>query len=203
MEPARLFLVRHGQTAGNRAGGMVLMGSTDLPLTVEGIRQARHLAARLRSWRIGAIYTSPLQRAAATAREIAALHRVPLHACRGVQEMDCGRVDGLDVDAVQRRHPEVWEANERQDDPDFRWPGGESYRELRSRAVTACDRIAARHPGGTVVVVTHAGVVSQVIGSLEGIDPARWQLYRPAHCTVTQVEWSRGGGRLVAFDLAP
>lgn len=203
MEPARLFLVRHGRTAGNHPGGMVLMGNTDLPLTVEGFRQARRLAARLKVWPFRAVYSSPLQRAATTAREIAVVRRVPVYWCRGVQEMDCGRVDGLDVSTVRRRHPTVWEANERQDDPDFRWPGGESYRELRRRIVAACDRIAVRHPGDAVVVVTHAGVVNQLVGSLEGVDPARWEPYRPGHCTVTQVEWSREGGRLVAFDVAP
>ena len=201
MAPTLLMLVRHGQTAGNLAGGTLLQGRTDLPLTVEGLRQARRLAARLEAGSFRAIYSSPLQRAAATAREIAAVHRdAPVAWCPALQEIDCGRLDGLDVDSVRRRHRSRWEANQRQDDPDFRWPGGESYRELRRRSVAACDRIAAQHPGSAVLVVTHAGVVNQVVGSFMGVDPARWEVLRPGHCTVTTVEWHPHDRRLLAFD---
>lgn len=201
MEPTILMLVRHGQTTGNLAGGRLLQGRTDLPLTVEGFRQARRLASRLEPGSFEAIYASPLQRAAATAREIAVVHRgVPVTWCHALQEIDCGRLDGLDVDTVRRRHPASWEANQRQDDPDFRWPGGESYRELRRRSVEACDRIAALHPGSPVLVVTHAGVVNQVVGSVTAVDPARWEVLRPGHCTVTTVQWHPRERRLLEFD---
>lgn len=200
MEPAHFLLIRHGKTAGNENGGTHLVGSTDLPLTVQGYRQARRLASRLRTWPFRVIYSSPLQRAAATAREIAAVRRVPLVWCRGLQEIDCGRVDGLDVETVRRCCPASWEANRRQDDDAFRWPGGESYRELRRRSLAACDRIAVEHPGELVVVVTHSGVVNQVIGSLAGLGAAQWEPYRPGHCTLTHVEWQQGAGRLMEFD---
>lgn len=203
MDPARLLLVRHGATAGNAADGRLLMGSTDLPLTVEGIRQARALARGLGVRPFEAIVSSPLQRAAATAREIAVLHpTLPLGWSKEIQEMDCGRLDGLHVEIARSRYPEIWEANQRQDDQEFRWPGGESYRELRERVVAGCDRIAAERPGATVVVVTHAGVVGQLLGHLEGLSPARWEPHRPRHCTVTEIAWGRGEGRLVAFDQA-
>lgn len=203
MDPTRLLLVRHGQTAGNEGGGQVLLGHTDLPLTPEGLRQARCLAARLRRRPLAAIYSSPLQRAGATAQEVAVGRPVRVRWCRGLREIDCGAADGLEVEAVQRRYPAAWEANRRQDDADFRWPGGESYRELRGRVLQACDRIASRHAGARVLVVTHAGVVNQVVGSLEGLDPARWEPRRPRHCTVTEVEWGRERRRLVTFDGVP
>lgn len=197
---ARLLLVRHGQTLGNLGGGRILVGRSDLPMTVTGVRQARRAARRLCRVPFSAVHSSPLQRAVATAREIVALRRVPLSLWDGLQEIDCGHADGLETDTARRLYPDDWERNQRQDDDDFRWPGGESYRELRRRAVAACDRIARRHAGAVAVVVTHAGVVNQLVGSVRGFPPACWERCRPSHCTVTELEWGRGVRRLVRFD---
>lgn len=166
-----------------------MLGRTDFPLTVDGVQQARRVARRLATYTFDAVYSSPLQRAVATAREVVALHRVPLHWCPGLQEIDCGHADGLDVETAKRRYPELWKLNDDQQDPDFRWPGGESYRDLRRRALAACGTIAARHPGGAAVVVTHSGVINQVLGSLAGLSAAAWKPMRPDHCTITAVEW--------------
>lgn len=201
MRATRLLLIRHGHTAGNLGAGTVVLGSTDLPLTVQGIRQARRIARNLRPWPFEAIYSSPLQRAAATAREIGAVHRAPLYWCRGLQEIDCGAADGLEVEVAERRFPATWEINDRERHPDFRWPGGESYADLRRRVLAACDRIAGEHRGDSVVLVTHAGVVNQLLGAVQGLCPARWRPYRPSHCTVTEVDWLEGTGRLVRFDV--
>lgn len=197
---ARLLLVRHGQTLGNLGGGRMLVGRTDLPMTVTGVRQARRAARRLRRVPFRAVHSSPLQRAVATAREIVALRRVPLSLWDDLREIDCGDADGLETETARRLYPDYWERNERQDDDDFRWPGGESYRELRRRAVVACDRLAREHAGATAVVVTHAGVVSQLVGAIRGFRPACWTRCRPSHCTVTELEWGGGTRRLVRFD---
>lgn len=202
MRATRLLLIRHGHTTGNLGAGNVVLGSTDLPLTVQGIRQARRIARDLRLWPFDAIVSSPLQRAAATAREIEIVHRVPVHWCPGLQEIDCGVADGLEVQVAERRFPAAWAVNDREDHPDFRWPGGESYADLRRRVLASCDRIAGEHRGGSVVVVTHAGVVNQLLGAVQGLGPAQWRPYRPSHCTVTEVDWLEGTGRLVRFDVS-
>lgn len=202
MRATRLLLIRHGHTAGNLGGGTVVLGSTDLPLTVQGIRQARRIARGLGPWPFDAIYSSGLQRAAATAREIQVVQRVPLRWCPGLQEIHCGAADGLEVRVAENRFPAAWAINDREEHADFRWPGGESYADLRRRVLAASDRIAAEHRGGSVVVVTHAGVVNQLLGAIQGLCPARWRPFRPSHCTVTEVDWLEGTGRLVRFDVS-
>jgi broad specificity phosphatase PhoE len=104
------------------------------------------------------------------------------------------------VHEVRAAHPEHWERNERQDDDDFRWPGGESYREFRERCLRAVRRIAARHPAAGVAVFTHTGVVTQLIGAVRGLPAARWSAYRPKNGSISVMEWGGRGGRLVSFD---
>jgi len=56
------------------------------------------------------------------------------------------------------------------------------------------------HTGQRVVVVTHAGVISQMLGSQAGARPAQWQLFRPAPASVTVVCWRGRAGTLLHFD---
>ncbi|HJX27015.1 MAG TPA: histidine phosphatase family protein [Thermoanaerobaculia bacterium] len=204
---ARLILVRHGHVAGNPAGkgrpdsDARMNGWIDTPLSPLGWLQVNALRERMkREPPAVARYSSPLQRAAMTARALAGLPFGPLRLLDELKEIHCGKVDGWLATETRLRYPEVWEANLRQDDDDLRWPGGESYRELRERCVSAVRRIVAEHPGERVLVFTHAGVISQLLGVIHGLRPASWEQFRPGNCGITEIEWMDGAGRLIRFD---
>lgn len=178
-----------------------MSGWTDVPLSPAGERQARALEQRLIAELPGVpTYSSPLQRAAATARAVARATGAPLVLMDDLREINCGLVDGACIDEVQRRYPEAWAANERQDDEGFRWPEGESYRELRDRCLRAVRHVAAAHAGGMALLVTHAGVISEVIGAIYDVSPALWSCFRPANASLTEIRWQGDTGKLVVFD---
>lgn len=200
--PTQFILVRHGQGTGNVSGGLLMGGWTDLPLTANGSREARMLAARLlREAPPSVIVSSPLQRALQTALVIGERLSMPHIATEpALREIHCGDVDGWPVQRVQERYPDEWANNSRQTDPDFRWPGGESYREFRERILSAMTAIARRHRAERVLVVTHAGVISQLIGWVQGESPARWEPFRPHTASVTELDWRGTSAELVRFD---
>ncbi|HEX2223413.1 MAG TPA: histidine phosphatase family protein [Thermoanaerobaculia bacterium] len=199
-EAARLVLIRHGHTSSNSSGGLRMSGWTDTSLSDQGRHQAAALARRMSSEAFAVLYTSPLLRALETARPVAKAACAELRLEPDLREIHCGDVDGWRVEKVRQLYPELWAANLRQGDESFRWPGGESYRELRERSLGAIRRIAAAHPRERILVVTHAGVISQVVGCLSGISPARWECHRPGNCSLTEVDWQGESGRLVSFD---
>jgi broad specificity phosphatase PhoE len=96
------------------------------------------------------------------------------------------------IDAVQRQHAVVWERNAAQDDDDFGWPGGETYRQFRARVLATLERIAISHPAKRIAVVTHAGVIAQVVGQIRGRRSAEWEPDRPDPLTATEITWHRG-----------
>ncbi|HET7755446.1 MAG TPA: histidine phosphatase family protein [Anaeromyxobacteraceae bacterium] len=199
--PATLLLVRHPHTTANDDGGVRMNGWTDAPLSPRGELEAALLRERLSAELAdAAVYASPLQRARVVAEGLAASGGPAVACDRDLMEIGCGDVDGWDVERVRRVHPILWRRNELQDDEDFRWPGGESYREFRARCLGAVERIAAAHAGERVVVVTHAGVVSQVLGHLSGTSAARWDLFRPGNASITTLAWTGGAGRVLGFD---
>ncbi len=177
-----------------------MSGWTDTSLSDRGRLQVACLARRISSEPAAVVYTSPLLRAQETARPVAAAAGAELRLEPDLREIHSGEVDGWPVEDVQRFHPGLWEANLRQDDEGFRWPGGESYRELRERSLGAVRRIAAAHPGERVLVVTHAGVISQIVGCLRGIGPACWERNRPENCSLTELDWQGETGRVVSYD---
>jgi broad specificity phosphatase PhoE len=60
--------------------------------------------------------------------------------------------------------------------------------------------IAARHPSGRVAIITHAGVISQIIGYISGVSPARWGLFRPGNASLTELAWRGSSAVVVSFD---
>lgn len=187
----RLILIRHAHTESN--GGNpdpAMSGWTDHPLSSQGRRQLDALRERFDGQPgAAALYSSPLTRARSTAAVLVQQSRQRLRVLPDLQEINCGAVDGLRVSVVRQQYPQFWDANLRQDDENFRWPGGESYREFRWRTIACLDAIAARHTGQCVLVVTHAGLIGQACGSLHGLSAARWESYRPENTSLTELEW--------------
>ncbi len=200
--PTSFVVVRHGHTSANGGlAGMRMSGWTDTPLSREGEREALEVAARLRREpSFAALYASPLQRAVRTAAPISEAVGLAVQLEPGLREISCGTVDGRSIEEVRTRNAEAWRRNAEERLEDFRWPGGESYREFRARCLRALRRLSRRHPGERVLLVTHAGFISQVLGWAHGITCARWSAYRPANASITRLEWDRGLICVLGFD---
>lgn len=196
-----LLVVRHAETVRHRSADPPMNGWADVPLSSEGIEQAERIASRLRDEGVrGPVYSSPLSRAIETATPISKALGEPIVPVRSLREIRCGIVDGWPISQVRREFPEWWAENLQQDNPDFRWPGGESYQHFRSRTSAGVRAIIKRHPGERVVLVTHSGVVTQLIGGLCRVNPARWDHYRPDHASLTVIEWYRDDALLHTFN---
>jgi probable phosphoglycerate mutase len=167
MSPAtRLLLVRHGQSTWNAAARW--QGQADPPLSDLGRLQAKLAATALPDVMGGpldAIWSSDLQRAADTARIIAAeLGPIPVRLDPGLRERDAGEWSGLTREDIDARYPGYLEppekgsgfaASGRRPRP----PGWEPDEALLGRAVEAFGRIAAAAPGASVLAVTHGGLI--------------------------------------------
>jgi broad specificity phosphatase PhoE len=164
--PARLLLVRHGETDWNRERR--LQGQSDVPLNEEGRRQIRALAARLAGSRVDAIHASDLARAAESARILGdALGKEPVLSAdwREIHLGDMEGRGGMDLTrelAASAAHAARPIAS-----------GGESFAEVRARLLSGFSRIARDHAGGTVLLVGHGGTLKGLIALLIGLPPER------------------------------
>jgi 2,3-bisphosphoglycerate-dependent phosphoglycerate mutase len=165
-----LILVRHGETEWNREGR--IQGHSDSALTPEGIAQAHAMGARLHAnlgvEPIHAVIASDLTRAALTARAIATPIGHDITFDNSIRERAFGVAEGKTYAEIDRDHPEMF-SRERETDPDFTAPGGESRNEFHTRITTALQRIASANVGRNVLVVTHGGVIAAVYRWLNGL----------------------------------
>ena len=177
-----------------------MCGRYDAALSERGRTQVERLRIRLaEEARCAALYSSPLRRAIDTASAAPAELTARLRPLNSLREIYCGIVDGWPLQQVQAQYPDAWRANQQQSDENFCWPGGESYKQFRRRVLRVLRRIAEQHPGERVLVFTHAGVINQLVGSINGQTPARWENHRPENASITEVRWNSVGPELVSF----
>lgn len=153
----RVCLVRHGETAWNAERR--LQGHIDIPLSDTGLAQARATALSLSGERFDAAYASDLRRARQTADAISARCTLQAILDARLRERHYGVFQALTYDEARTRFPDDYHRFESRD-PDFVFPGGgESLQQFAARIHETLHDIATRHRGGTVLVVTHGGVL--------------------------------------------
>jgi broad specificity phosphatase PhoE len=166
MTETTLYLTRHGQTEWNLQSRM--QGHKDSPLTTAGRQQAEWLGERLRQAQLDAVYSSTSPRAVQTAEIILGGRPLKLETLESLREINMGAWEGQQVDRIRETDPEryrnFWEK------PHLYRPaeGGETYAALLDRTLPAILDIAARHSGGSVLIVTHRITLKAVMGHYLG-----------------------------------
>lgn len=179
-ESTVLFAVRHGETEWNLTGRQ--QGHLDSRLSQRGVEQAEELARGLAERGIETIYSSDLGRAFQTAEIIGARLGLPVHPDRRLRERHLGSLQALTKDEFQQRYPGEW-ASFSTGDPDYVFPGGESARQRYDRSVSCLLELTRRHPGHTILVVTHGGVLSGLFYRALNVplsEPRRFSLFNAA-----------------------
>lgn len=154
-----LLVIRHGETVWNVEDRY--QGHGDSPLTANGRAQAKALGRRLAGLAIQALVASDLGRTRETAALIAAATGHAVEVDARLRERHYGVLEGLTVDEIQRRHPEVL-ARLKDNDPDYVVPGGESHRQHYRRNVAGLEAVTAARGGGVVALVAHGGVLDSI-----------------------------------------
>ena len=189
----RLFLVRHGESRGNRL--RQFSRDNDIDLTDRGVEQAqaagRALGARISP---GRIVASPYFRTRRTAALIAEMlgFQDEIELVHDLHERNIGELAGKPYESM-RQHPEF--------DPERFWEwrpgGGESLADVMSRVAPVIEKLL-EDPRDTVVV-THGGVMLAVRAYIEG----RWSESRVARNAEVLVVGADERGRLFLQPFDP
>ncbi|MBN1285716.1 MAG: histidine phosphatase family protein [Anaerolineae bacterium] len=155
-EKTTVYLVRHGETDSNVEG--LLAGQSQDPLNELGHRQAEFAAARLAQVGLRAIYSSDLPRAMQTAQAIAAVTGLMVQPDVRLREIYFGEWEMRRAADIVKEDPKRLRAFF-SDPYHVRTPGGESFGDQHRRAQAALDDIAGAHPGQSVALVAHGGIL--------------------------------------------
>ncbi len=190
-----IHLARHGQSDWNAEARW--QGHADRPLTELGRRQATELANRLAAVPLDSVYSSDLRRAQETATAVAAPRGLSVRALPELREIDVGSWSGLTRAEAEERFPEAFR---RWADGGHGWEDGETYEGMTSRVLDAILRIAAEHPDGSVLVVSHGGPIRAVHAVALGIDLAAHRRVRPVEPNARLSRLAVEDGRIARLD---
>jgi probable phosphomutase (TIGR03848 family) len=202
-----ILLVRHGATA---TTGSVLPGrATGLHLSERGVAQAQAVAARIGELtkKPVAIYVSPLERARETAAPIASTLKLRPVVERGLLECDFGAWTGKKLSLLSRKAE--WK-NVQHSPSTFRFPQGESFAEMQQRVWATLERLAAKHRGRCIVVVSHADTIKAAVTFAQGVPLDLFQRTVISTCSVSAIGFTGSGPVVLCVnsttslkDLAP
>lgn len=172
-----LWLVRHGATEWSAAGRHT--GHTDVPLTRLGRSQARAVGRLLRDERFDRVITSPLARAAVTARLAGFLEAEPV---ADLMEWDYGDAEGRTTAEIREERP-GWTI----------WSDGAANAETPDEVGARVDRVigTARADDGPTLIFAHAHVLRILAARWLGLSASDGRLFILGTGTISVLGWER------------
>lgn len=161
----RAIIVRHYKTTSNETGKIIGWG--DSPPVKEWRQDINFVNDTLRKSKLhlNHIYTSELRRARNTGLFYAHSHNIhKVQHSIELNEINYGDISKKSKHWVEQHIPE------HKKDPDYIYPGGESFRQMQTRSVKYVLKLANRHPKDVVMIVVHAGIIRGLICHFLGLN---------------------------------
>ena len=186
----KIILTRHGHVEGITPERF--RGRLDLPITALGQRQIAATSQRINAtWKIAAIYTSPMSRCVITGEAIARPSGLTVKPLAGLNDVDYGAWQGLTHDEAKARWPaefEMWFRAPHLAQP----PGGETLQDVLARAAATLRTVTRDHPDDTVVLVGHDSVNRVMLLHVLELPLSRYWLFKQEPCTINELDFVDG-----------
>lgn len=178
-----VYFTRHGQTIWNVENK--ICGATDIALTEKGHNQAIELGNEIvkQGIKIDKILTSPLCRAADTAKHISEITGIPLIVEPRLKEQNFGKYE-----STPRNGEEFQKAKE---SFLYRFDGGESMFQMCQRIYNLLDEIKEKSDEETVLLVAHNGIARIVKSYFDEMENLEFARYGIRNCEILKFEFNR------------
>jgi probable phosphomutase (TIGR03848 family) len=185
-QSSTVFLLRHAQSSANLAG--VLAGRTPgIHLTSQGKRDASKLKSTLQKLDIQRVALSPLERCFETAAPFLRTANVDVYEDEAFLEMDYGLWSNRKLKDLA--HLPLWK-NIQKKPSIVRFPDGESFVEMQSRALTGLSFYAKK--SGNTLIVSHGDVIRVMIAKFYGLPLDGFQKIAVSPASLSILSFSNG-----------
>lgn len=173
-------IMRHGEPV----GGRMYRGHRDDPLSERGWQQMQQATKDYQAWDV--IVTSPLQRCAGFAEQIAQQQNKPLELDDRFKEIHWGAWEGLTPLAICRDDPNTLHRFHA-DPSTLRPQGAEDIDVFRQRIISAWQDLLGKHRNQHILLVAHAGVIRAIISMILDSPAQRMFNIAVANAAITRV----------------
>lgn len=195
----QLYLVRHGETEYNAIGRY--QGHMQIELNRTGHYQASLVCRRLANMpTISAIYSSDLVRCIQTITPLATARNHTITLKPDLREIDVGLWEHLTIPEIRNNFPTNYAAYVNAPG-DTIHVGGESYRQMQTRAMRAITQIISQHNAGDhVVIASHGGTIRAILCAVIGLDINQYNKLWVTNCAISTFTVTDGTIRLASFN---
>ena len=144
-----LLLVRHGNTRWNTKH--LIQGKTDIPLSIEGIKESKKLSKIIDTTKIDICLSSPLKRTRETAKIITNGKKKIIYT-KDLIERDFGIYEGTKVD--NNLIIKLWDY-----ELNYHECNIESIKDCLDRTKNFLDKLKNKYPNKTILIVTHGSFI--------------------------------------------
>jgi broad specificity phosphatase PhoE len=198
--PTRLLLARHAEVEVRYH--KIFGGTIDMNLSPHGHEQAGLLARFLRTRKLEAIYASPMKRVQQTLAPFLKDGAPAQTIVADLREVDFGDWTGMNWEQVCQKFQllthEWLEHVER-----GAAPNGEDGPRFRARVEPALREIIKKHPGQTVGIFCHGGVIRMILSILLELPLPRTNMFEVEYAGVTQIVLRPGHAELELLNFTP
>ncbi|MBP2026990.1 alpha-ribazole phosphatase [Acetoanaerobium pronyense] len=190
-----IYLIRHGETVDNSE--KKFCGHTDSALSDIGKSQIKKLSDRLKDYRFDKVYSSPLQRALITAKEITGNVIID----EGFKEINFGDFEGKTLNEIKTSSVLEYEKFICQDS-NYRFPNGESTFGFSARIQkTLEDIISSSSEDDNIALVSHSGVIREIISYLISKDDSLKWSFQIDNCSITKITYKENFATINYLNL--
>ena len=163
-----IYLMRHGEIMTEKHMRRYI-GQIDIPLSKEGIHQARLAQAQFVSQKLEAVYCSDLVRSITTAGIITKPLKITPTVRRDLREISMGDWEGKTFTEVERLYPAEY-MERGKNIVNYSVLGGESFATCQTRVLAAFNELV-NTTAGNILIVGHAGVNRILLCHILGMPP--------------------------------
>ncbi|GAB4302487.1 MAG: histidine phosphatase family protein [Geminocystis sp.] len=200
----RVIIARHGQSSYN-AQKMIQGRCDESVITEKGEKQAQLLGEALKDVKLGAFYSSPLQRAYKTAQIVQSLnqYKPSITVMEKLREINLPEWEKWKKEDVKREFPEAYRTwKEKPDELKMTFEGEEFYPvlDLYQQAQEFWQEIIPKHDGETILITAHNGINRCLILTALGMSPAYYHCLQQSNCCVNVLNFTGNFGDSVQLE---
>lgn len=188
-----IYFLRHG-TVGMDGR---FIGSSNLPLTEQGIKQVKQARLVLSTTPFSRVYVSPLLRCTQSLKEVDIAAESEI--LNELSEINFGDWEGQDYNALLNNFPNQLESWQQQPDT-FCFPGGDSIADFHHRMARLADALNSED-FENMLIITHGGVIRHLICRFLKLPFTSYLLFDVKPGSIAKVKLFSQGGILCGLNM--
>jgi len=180
----KVYLIPSAETDASKSGE--LLGLNNLPLSLDGVKQAEKIREKLKPLVLEAIISGPMKRNVVTAKIIGSSHNLPVRDTKNLRDLNYGRWSGRSFEQLSKEEPRLIEKLKATPGK-FKFPSGEKVKKGWRRVREFTYQFKLNYGVGNVAIVSDDFILMMIASQLTRVLFSELEPWRPSKGEMTVI----------------